>query len=182
MSAENAAETAIPAGTWSIDPPHSFIEFAIKHVGIATVKGYAIGIQGTIEGGVEPAVRGIVDATTLTTHDETRDAHLRSPEFFDVERFPQLSFESTDIEERDGALVVHGTLTIKGVSQPVELRGRYTGSNVDPWGNDRIGLEFQGTVDRTAFGLNWNAPLPGGGFLLPNDVALSAGFSAIKEA
>jgi polyisoprenoid-binding protein YceI len=85
--------------------------------------------------------------------------------------------------EADGSeLVVQGDLTIKGVTKPVELRGSYAGSDTDPWGSERIGLELEGTVDRTAFGLEWNAPLPGGGFLLPNDVALKATFAAVRKS
>jgi polyisoprenoid-binding protein YceI len=182
MSVAEVIETSIPAGTWSIDPSHSAVEFAIKHIGIATVKGRAVGVTGTIEGGATPAVSGVVDATTLTTHDESRDGHLRAPDFFDVERYPELTFESTAVENRRDEIVVTGDLTIKGVSQPIELRGRYTGAAVDPWGNERVGLELVGTIDRSAFGLTWNAPLPGGGFLLPNEVALTASFSAVKAA
>ena len=85
--------------------------------------------------------------------------------------------------ESDGAgLVVRGELTIKGVTRPVELRGSYAGSDQDPWGNERIGLELEGTIDRTEFGLDWNAPLPGGGFLLPNEVLLKATFAAIRKS
>jgi polyisoprenoid-binding protein YceI len=172
--------TLIPAGTWEIDPAHSSVEFQVKHLGIATVKGRAPVVRGTIEGGERPSIEGTVDVTSFTTFDETRDGHLRSPDFFDAERYPELRFESTDLELRDQALVVTGNLTIKGKTKPVELRGSFAGSGADAWGNERIGLDLEGTIDRTEWGVSWNAPLPGGGFLLPDTVRLAASFSAVK--
>jgi polyisoprenoid-binding protein YceI len=182
MTVTATAEAVIPAGTWTIDPAHSTLEFGVRHLGIATVKGRASGFSGAISGGTAPAIEGTVSSQTLTTFDETRDEHLRSPEFFDSERHPELRFVSSSVEELDGELVVSGELTIKGIAQPVELSGRYAGPTTDPWGNERIGVELEGTIDRTAFGLRWNAPLPGGGFLSADDVRLVASFSAVKAA
>jgi polyisoprenoid-binding protein YceI len=178
--AENA-QKAIPAGTWSIDPVHSSVEFHVTHAGIATVKGRALVLEGTIRGGDEPAIEGTVDATSLTTFDETRDAHLRTPDFFDAERYPELRFVSTRVESRDGALVVEGNLTIRGVTRPVTLRGAFRGATEDAYGNERVGLDLEGSVDRQQFGVSWNAPLPGGGFLLPDEIPLFASFSAVKS-
>lgn len=180
MSSVAEQTTLIPAGTWEIDPAHSSVEFQVKHLGIATVKGRAPVVRGTIEGGERPSIEGTVDVTSFTTFDETRDGHLRSPDFFDAERYPELRFESTVVELRDQALVVTGNLTIKGETKPVELRGSFAGSGVDPWGNERIGLDLEGTIDRNEWGVSWNAPLPGGGFLLPDTVKLAASFSAVK--
>ncbi len=174
--------TVIPTGTWSIDPVWSALEFEVKKLGLLTVKGRVPGFSGTIVGGENPTLEGRVDASSITTFDETRDGHLQSPDFFDTQRFPELRFVSTAIESRDGGLVVEGDLTIKGVTRPVELHGRYLGSAADAYGNDRIGLELTGIVDRTDFGLSWNAPLPGGGFLLPDEVTLKATFAAVKAA
>jgi polyisoprenoid-binding protein YceI len=179
------AETSaavIPTGTWAIDPAHSTVEFTIKHLGLATVKGRAVEVSGTIEGGKQPSIAGTVAVASITTHDETRDGHLKSPDFFDVERYPELRFSSTSIESYGEDLVVEGELTIKGVTKPVELRGTFVGVGTDPWGNERIGVDLAGTIDRSDFGVSWNAPLPGGGFLLPDDVALAASFSAVKAA
>jgi len=172
----------IPSGTWSIDPVWSALEFEVKKLGLVTVKGRVPGFAGTIQGGEAPSISGTVDASTITTFDETRDGHLQSPEFFDTQKYPELRFESTSVETYGDEVVVEGGLTVKNVTKPVELKGTYTGAGVDPWGNDRIGIELAGTIDRTEFGLNWNAPLPGGGFLLPNDVTLRATFAAIKAA
>lgn len=171
----------IPAGTWAVDPVHSTVEFHVTHAGIATVKGRALVLSGTIRGGDEPAIEGTVDASSLTTFDETRDAHLRTPDFFDAERYPELHFASSSVEARDGELVVRGELTIRGVTRPVELRGAFRGATFDAYGNERVGLDLAGTIDRQAFGVSWNAPLPGGGFLLPNEIPIVASFSAIKS-
>ncbi len=147
-----------------------------------TIKGRVPGFTGTIHGGEEPTIEGVVDATSITTFDETRDSHLQSPDFFDTARYPELRFESTSVSEHGDELVVDGDLTIKGVTRPVVLTGTYAGEGADPWGNDRVGLELQTTIDRTDFGLEWNAPLPGGGFLLPNQVVLKAIFAAVKAS
>ena len=172
----------IPAGTWSIDPSWSALEFEVRKLGLVTVKGRVPGFSGVITGGETPSVVGTVDATSITTFEADRDAHLQSPDFFDAQRYPQLRFVSTSVETSDDEIVVHGDLTIKDVTSPVELRGTLSGPESDPWGNERIGLELSTTIDRTAFGLEWNAPLPGGGFLLPNDVALKAYFAATRTA
>jgi polyisoprenoid-binding protein YceI len=172
--------TVIPAGTWSIDPSWSALEFEVRKLGLVTVKGRVPSFSGTITGGDNAAIEGIVDATSITTFESDRDAHLQSPDFFDIQRYPELRFVSTSVDASGDEIVVRGDLTIKGVTKPVELRGTLSGPEHDPWGNERIGLELSTTVDRTAFGLEWNAPLPGGGFLLPNDVALKAYFAATR--
>jgi polyisoprenoid-binding protein YceI len=174
--------TTIPSGTWTIDPVWSSLEFEVRKLGLATVKGRVPGFTGTIRGGDSPAIEGIVDASTITTFDAERDGHLQSPDFFDSERHPELRFASTSFELHGDELVVTGDLTVRGVTQPVELRGSYVGNGVDPMGNDRIGIELEGTVDRRDFGLVWNLPLPGGDFLLPNDVTLKATFAAVRAA
>lgn len=179
------AETAagvIPNGTWEIDPAHSSVEFEVRHLGLATVKGRAPVVAGSIDGGNEPSLRGTVDVSSITTFDETRDGHLQSPDFFDVARYPELRFESTSVRAEGRTVIAVGDLTIKGVTKPVTLRGTFVGAGADPWGNERIGLDLQTTIDRTQWGVNWNAPLPGGGFMLPNEVKLTASFSAVKGA
>ena len=178
----DTSATVIPTGTWSIDPVWSALEFEIEKLGLVTIKGRVPGFTGTIEGGESPSITGSVDASTITTFDETRDGHVQTPDFFDTERYPELRFESTAVSTKGDELVVEGDLTIKNVTKPIELRGRFVGHGVDPYGNDRVGIELAGTVDRTDFGLNWNAPLPGGNFLLPNEVVLRANFAAVKAA
>ena len=172
----------IPTGSWSIDPSWSSLEFEVRKLGLVTVKGRVPGFSGTIQGGERATIEGSVDATSITTFDADRDAHLQSPEFFDTQRYPELRFVSTSVGIAGDEIVVEGELTIKDVTKPVELRGELGGPESDPWGNERIGLELETTVDRTAFGLEWNAPLPGGGFLLPNEVVLKANFAATRTA
>jgi polyisoprenoid-binding protein YceI len=177
---ETTTASALPVGTWEIDPVWSALEFEVKKLGLLTIKGRVPGFNGTITGGDHPAIEGAVDATSITTFDEQRDGHLQSPDFFDTARHPELRFTSTSVTAEGDALVVEGDLTIKGATKPVELRGRFVGAANDPYGNERIGVELEGVVDRTDFGLTWNAPLPGGGFLLPDDVTLKATFAAVK--
>jgi polyisoprenoid-binding protein YceI len=178
----DTSTTLIPAGTWSADQAHSTVEFRVPHMGLAVVHGRAPVLSATIVGGERPSIEGTVDATAFTTFDETRDAHLQSPDFFDTARYPELRFTSTSVEADGDDLVVHGNLTMKGTTRPVELRGRFVGAAPDPWGNERIGLELKAIVDRTEWGIDWNAPLPAGGSLLPDAIELAAEFSAIKVA
>ena len=175
-------DVVVPAGEWHLDPVWSSLEFEVKKLGLMTIKGRVPGFTGTIRGGESPSIEGVVDATSITTFDETRDGHLQSPDFFDTARYPELRFESTSISSGDDGLVVEGDLTIRGVTKPVVLTGSFVGEAADPWGNDRIGLELETKVDRTDFGLKWNAPLSGGGFLLPNEVVLKAVFAAVKAS
>jgi polyisoprenoid-binding protein YceI len=179
IAAERAA-TTIPSGTWSIDPVWSALEFEVKKLGLINVKGRVTGFTGTIQGGEQPSVEGTVDVSSIVTFDETRDTHLQSPDFFDVARHPEVRFASASVETDGDELVVRGDLTIKETTKPVELRGSFLGTGTDPLGNERIALELSGKIDRTDFGLNWNAPLPSGGFLLPNDVTVKASFAAVK--
>ena len=173
---------AIPTGTWTIDPVWSSLEFEVKKLGLMTIKGRVPGFTGTIQGGEKPSLEGSVDVSSITTFDETRDGHLQSPDFFDAARYPTLRFESTSVQLVGDELLVEGELTIRGVTKHVDLRGSYVGTAADHVGNDRIGLELATTVDRTEFGLEWNAPLPGGGLLLPNEVVLRASFVAVRSA
>ena len=177
-----ASATEIPAGTYAIDPVWSALEFEVVKLGLVTIKGRVPAFTGTITGGERPSIEGTVDATSITTFDGDRDGHIQSPDFFDTSRYPELRFASTAIRSEGEDLVVEGELTIKGITRPVELRGRYLGAGVDPYGNDRIAIELSGTVDRTDFGLDWNLPLPGGRFLLPNEAVLKAMFAAVRSA
>lgn len=178
----DTSATVIPSGKWKIDPVWSSLEFEVKKLGLATVKGRVPGFSGTVLGGDNPSIEGTVKAASITTFDADRDGHLQAPDFFDTQRYPELRFASTSVEANGNELVVTGDLTIKDVTKQVELTGIFVGSAIDPWGNERIGLELEGTVDRTDFGLDWNAPLPGGGFLLPNEIVLKAYFAAVRAA
>jgi polyisoprenoid-binding protein YceI len=171
----------IPAGTYAVDPAHSTIEFAVKHLGFATVKGRVQTFAGMITGGDAPQVSAQLDAATLTTFDADRDRHLRTPDFFDAERHPLVIFESTVIARDHGRLAIGGRLTLRGVTQHVTLSGTLTGAATDPWGSERIGLDVETTIDRRDFGVSWNEVLPGGNLLVGTDVRLYASISAIRE-
>jgi polyisoprenoid-binding protein YceI len=178
VSAIETLNVAIPAGTWNVDPAHSRVEFSIRHMGIASIRGSFADFDGTIDGGDEPRISGAIRVASVDTRDEARDGHLQSPDFFDAGRHPEITFASSRFE--DGKVV--GDLTIRGVTREVELDARVTGAGTDPWGNERLGLELEGEIDRHDFGVSWNTPLPTGGLLLGDTVRLTAGFSAVKEA
>ena len=175
---ETIASQLVPVGTWKADPVHSQIEFGIKHLGIVTVKGRFGDFDATLEGGDEARLVGTIRTASVDTYDGDRDAHLRSPEFFDTERYPEARIEATRIE--NGRILAQ--VTLKGVTREVELAARFSGPAQDPLGNERIGLGLEGEIDRTDFGLTWNAPLPAGGFVLDDAVTLSASLSFVKEA
>jgi polyisoprenoid-binding protein YceI len=178
MSTLETQRVEIPTGTWKIDPSHSRVEFSIRHLGIASIHGSFADFDGTIDGGDEPRVSGAIRVSSVDTRDEARDGHLQSPDFFDAERHPEITFASTRFEP--GKVV--GDLTIRGITHEVELAAQVTGAGTDPWGNERLGLELEGEIDRREFGVSWNTPLPTGGLLLGDTVRLTAGFSAVKEA
>ena len=168
-------QTSVPAGTWQADPVHSSVGFAVKYLGVATFSGELKGFEASL---VDGELAGKAQVASIEVKDENLYAHLQAPDFFDVERFPELTFSGRDAG--DGRF--QGELTIKGVTKPVTLEGVVTGPVTDPYGNERYGLALAAVVDRTAFGLNWNAPLPGGGFALANDVTLKAELSLVQGA
>jgi polyisoprenoid-binding protein YceI len=168
---------ALPTGTWQLDPVHSSIGFEVPYMG-GTFRGQFRDVEATIADG---DVSGSAKVASVDVKDENLTAHLQSPEFFDVERYPELRFASTDVEGGE-ELTIRGEITIKGVTQPVELTGRATEPLTDAYGRERFGLTLETTVDRTAFGLSWNLPLPSGEPALSNAVTLVAGLFFVKEA
>ena len=165
-------------GTWNADPSHSTVEFAVKHMGFSTVRGRFLDFDATVEGGEEPALRGSIKLASVVTHDESRDNHIKAPDFFDVERHPEATVVATSIGE--DRLVAD--VTLKGVTRPVEFSYRLSEPATDPWGNERMGLELEGEIDRTEFGVNWNNPLPNGEPALANDVTVVAELFFVKSA
>ena len=152
----------IPAGTWAIDPVHSSFGFEVKHLGVSTYRGSFPGVEGAIEtiDGAVTSVSGTAQIDSLVTQDVQLTGHLMSPDFFDQANHPTGTFASTSIVSDDnGKLKVVGNLTLRGVTQPVELEGELEGVGPDPYGNTRIGISAAGFVDRTKFGLSWNVPL-----------------------
>jgi polyisoprenoid-binding protein YceI len=178
------ATTLVPTGTYTVDPSHSRVEFAVKHLGIATVKGSFGGFEGTLElDGDRSSARayGTVDAASLDTGDDKRDAHLRSPDFFETDRHSQLSFSSAAIRALDeDRFEIVGDLTIRGVTREIVLRAEIQGVETDPWGNERVALEVRGELNRGDFGLTWNQVLGSGNLLVSEKVKLGLDISAVK--
>ena len=174
----------VPTGTWHVDPAHSSVEFEVKHMMIATVHGRFREFDGTIEAAADindSRVYGKVNAASIDTNDATRDAHLRSADFLDVEKYPDISFESTHIEPLGGPeFRMTGDLTIKGVTRTVELDSTVEGAELDPWGNERVGIRVRGQIDRKEFGLTWQKMLESGRFLVGDEVKLLVDVSAVK--
>ncbi len=175
---------ATQAGTYNVDPSHSNVGFAVRHMGIATVRGNFNKFAGTVEAADgKLTLSGTVETASIDTGDEQRDGHLQSPEFFDAAQFPQITFSSTGAEAAaDGKIKLTGEITIKDVTKPIELVGELAENGQDPWGNDRIGFEVEGKIDRREFGLVWNQTLPNGNLLVANEVKLVVSVSAVKAA
>jgi polyisoprenoid-binding protein YceI len=167
--------TQLPTGTWQLDKVHSSAGFAVKHMVVATFRGRFEDFDATltIDDNGEAKLVGIVKPDSIVVKDENLAGHLKSPDFFDTERYPELRFESTSVRVDGDELIVDGELTIKGNTRPVSGRGAIVGPHEDIAGNTKIGVNLETVVDRTEFGLNWNAPLPKGGFALDNDVTLT---------
>ena len=176
-----ATATAIPAGTYKDDGVHSTAAFAVKHM-LATFRG-AFGrfsAELTVDEDGRAKLVGTVPVDTVIVKDENLAAHLQSPEFFDAEQHPEIRFESSEIAVDGSSVTLAGDLTIKGHTERVTAQGSVVGPIEDPFGNVKLGLQFETVVDRTKFGLNWNAPLPKGGFMLANDVTLSVDLELLQ--
>jgi polyisoprenoid-binding protein YceI len=178
--------TIAPTGTWNVDPTHSRVGFSVKHLGIATVRGTFKEFEGTLEIGDDLTTAkayGKVKTASVDTNEAGRDEHLRSADFFDVENYPEITFESTSIEAIDeDSLKIVGNLTIKDVTHEVELLAELGGTEVDPWGNDRVGLEAVGKISRGDFGIKFNMALGSGNVAVGDKVTLSLDISAVKAA
>jgi len=184
-----ATSTTSPASvtTWKLDPAHSSAEFKVKHMMISNVKGTFIGLSGTLmENPADPTrstVEASIDIATLNTGDAQRDGHLKSADFFDAEKYPTISFKSTQVERKaDAEYRVTGDLTLHGTTRPVTFAVEGpTAPGKDPWGNTRIGLSATTKINRKDFGLNWNAALETGGILVGEDVQITLEVQFIKS-
>jgi polyisoprenoid-binding protein YceI len=184
MSATTISPERIPTGTYTIDPSHSSVGFEVRHMGIATVRGAFRRFNGSIDAtGATPVLNGSVEVASIDTGEEQRDAHLTAPDFFDAEQYPEITFKTTAIDSNeDGTIRLGGEITLKGISKPIELTGTAGEGGADPWGNERIGFEVEGVIDRRDFDLKWNQTLPNGNLLVSNEVKLLVSVSAVKNA
>jgi polyisoprenoid-binding protein YceI len=169
----------VPTGTWASDPKHSSVQFSVLHNGLTPFRGGFDDFAATLKDG---RLVGAAQVESITTEDENLTGHLLSPEFFDAERHPELRFESKQIRSEGNGVTVDGDLTLKGVTRPVELRGTLAGPITDAYGGTRLGLDFETTVDRTEFGVNWNMELPSGEPSLPNEVRIVTDLQFVKGA
>ena len=182
------AATTIPAATttWSVDPAHTAAEFKVKHMMISNVKGKFTGVSGTLTLNEAEPSRSHVEATipvaTVSTGDAQRDGHLKSADFFDVEKYPNITFGSTKMTKLDETeWEVAGELTIHNVTRPVNLKVEDVSVPAkDPWGNTRVGLTAHTKINRKDFGLTWNSTLETGGLLVGDEVAITLDVEFIK--
>jgi polyisoprenoid-binding protein YceI len=186
MSTTTAAPTQTSTTTWNIDPAHTSVEFKVKHMMIANVKGHFSKVSGVLtRNESDPAkdrIEATIEAGSIQTRDEQRDAHLKSADFFHVEKFPTLHFRSTGVSVVGGGeLSVEGDLTIHGVTKKINFAVEGpTPPAKDPWGNTRIGLSASTKINRKDFGLTWNAALETGGILVGDDITITLDAQFVK--
>jgi len=173
----------VQAGTYAVDPVHSSIGFAITHNGVAAFRSGFGSYEARLSGGEAPRLEGSVDVGSIQIDEAQLKGHLLSPDFFDAGRFPQLRFESSELDvEDDGSVTLRGELEIRGERREVEASGKFGRLGADLAGNSRVGLSLAATVDRRSFGLDWNAELPSGGEVLDYEVAIAVELELVEEA
>lgn len=179
----STTETIAPTGTWALDPVHSLVGFEVSYMA-GTFKGQFRDVSVSLAIGDDgnAALEGVANVASVDVKDENLAGHLQSPEFFDAERHPELTFASSSIERDGESLQVAGELTIRGITKAVELAGTIAGPITDAFGNERVNVTLETTVDRTAFDLNWNMPLPSGQPALQNEVKLVAELYFVQGA
>jgi polyisoprenoid-binding protein YceI len=167
----------IPTGTWKADTVHSRVAFEVPYA-VATFTGEVPGFEATLEDGT---LTGTARIETISVKEENLQGHLLSPEFFDAERHPEVTFVSRSIKRDGDNVEIEGDLTMKGITKPATLKGTATGPSVDHFGATRLGLKLETVVDRTQFDMNWNMPLPNGEPALSNDVTLKADLTLVAQ-
>jgi polyisoprenoid-binding protein YceI len=172
-----------PSGSWSADPVHSHVAFEVRYAGVNAFRGSFTEFAATLTGGAEPTLEGSARVASVDVRDEQLNGHLQTPDFFDAQRFSEIGFRATELRRLEGDRVEgEGELTLKGVTRPIELAGTIAPAPaVDPFGRERLGLRLEATIDRTAFGVSWNAPNQGGGDYLGNDVKLVAELALVRQ-
>jgi len=182
-----AATPATGVTTWAIDPAHSLVEFAVKHLMISTVKGRFGDVKGTVRyDETDPQQSQVeieIQTATIDTHNEQRDNHLRSPDFFDAQQHPTMTFKSRRLDgDINAEFKLVGDLTIKGTTREVTLESEFQGRTRDPWGGERMGFSATGKINRQHFGLHWNQALDAGGWVLGDDIKIVIEVELVKQA
>ena len=171
--------------SWKLDPAHTSVEFSAKHMMITTVRGRITGVEGTVYTDErEPSkssVEAVLKTASIDTGNEQRDQHLRSADFLDAEKFPEIEFKSTRIQGSADKFQLSGNLTIRGITREVSLDVTFEGTGKDPWGGERAGFTATGKIDRRDFGLTWNQALETGGVLVSNEIKINIEAQATKE-
>jgi polyisoprenoid-binding protein YceI len=175
---DQTTQQALPTGAWSGDTVHSTVGFAVPYLA-GNLQGTFSDFDARLSDG---ALRGTAEVGSVQVQDPDLAAHLQSPDFFDAERFPQLSFEAQDVSRSGDDLTISGELTLKGHTGMVEIEGHIADPAPDPTGAERFGLQLEATVDRTRFGLSWNNPLPSGDPSLANDVTIIVDLQLVRES
>jgi polyisoprenoid-binding protein YceI len=171
---------------WALDPNHSELQFKVKHLMISTVTGSLHLINATLTSEGDDFENGKVtfegETSSINTGNADRDIHLKSADFFDAENFPKITFESTSFTKDGDDYILNGNLTVKGVTKPVELNAEFGGIATDPWGNTKAGFTINGKINRTDFGLTWNAALETGGVMVSEAVKIAGELQFVKQA
>jgi polyisoprenoid-binding protein YceI len=175
------SERIVPAGTWNADPVHSSVGFEVGYSGVSTFRGSFREFEATLDG---TGLSGSAKVASVDVKDEQLNGHLQSPDFFDAQRYPEISFNATELSRSgDDELSGKGELTIKGVTHPITLEGTVSPApTTDPFGREKVGLTLRSEIDRTEYGINWNAPNQSGGDYLANDVKLVAELVLVRAA
>jgi polyisoprenoid-binding protein YceI len=175
---DQITQQALPTGVWRADRVHSTVGFAVPYLA-GTFQGTFSDFDARLSDGV---LRGTAEVASIQVKDPNLEVPLQSPEFFDAERYPQLSFEAREIDRSGDELTIAGELTLKGHTEAVETKGHVNDPAPDPYGRERFGLQLETTVDRTRFGVSWNNPLPSGDPALANDVTIIVDLQLAKES
>jgi polyisoprenoid-binding protein YceI len=179
---ENAKEQLLSDGSWAVDPAHSTVEFRVKHMVVQTVTGRFREFEGAIVAGGDPSISGSIGVASLKTHREELDAHLRSPDFFDTDRYPEITFHAGGMQFNgdDRQFALSGELTIKGVTRPITLRGELGGAALGADGHERIAVALRGQLDRSEYGLVWNRVFETGNVFVGDTVDLLLDIAAVR--
>ncbi|MDA8081227.1 MAG: YceI family protein [Actinomycetota bacterium] len=178
-----ASELSIEPGVWNIDPTHSAIEFTARHLVVTKVRGSFTGFSASIEIAedlTQSKISAEIDVASVSTGEGERDGHLKSADFFDVEKYPKITFNSTKITPASNKYALTGDLTIHGTTRSITLDLEFNGVSKDPWGNTRSGYTATGEISRKDFGMEWNVPLEGSGVLVSDKIQLSLEIQLIK--